>query len=84
MRVFHEPIPMGCGELTGDAIFRLRVRFDDAICEVSGLQQPDHPTSDEDAAACRVDREEAKADLLDAVRDILTALGVRVVGDLEV
>lgn len=84
MRYFKQAIPMGCGEMTELDLVALRSRLSTAITIVGGLQQPDHPTSDEHAAACQADRKEVEAELLDAVRDILTALGVRVVGDLEV
>lgn len=83
MRIFHDIIPMGCGDLSATDLDVLRGRLEDAISTVGGLQQPDHPTSDEHAATCRANREDAKADLLDAARDILAAIGVRVIGNLE-
>lgn len=74
---------MGCGDLSEEDCDRLRQRLDEALVILGGLQQPDHPDSDEHARQCESDRTEAKRDLIDAASDIMAALGIRYVGDLS-
>jgi hypothetical protein len=73
-RKFTKPVFFG-NDLAGLAIIALHDVLTDALHAAGGLQQPDHPESEEHALQCEEDRRNDQAELEDHVRDIATALG---------
>jgi hypothetical protein len=74
MRKFHGLLFHGRGKWSVRVCELLHKRLDEALSLASGLQQPDHPESHEEATACKRIRAVAEHERLDAVRDIVAAL----------
>ena len=74
-RQIHEVIFFG-NPGASDAVRVVQRRLQEALENLSGLQQPDHPTSEADAIACQEEREIGAQDLMDAGVDIMVALGL--------
>lgn len=53
-------------------------RLEDAFDIVGGMQQPDHPTSDEHAKRCVIERQTSQKELEDCLHDIAAALGLEI------
>lgn len=73
MRYFKDIIFLGNEDCIG-RIKLLRERLEYGISLLSGLQQPDHPESEEHAEQCKIEREKDELELNDIVDDIKTAL----------
>jgi hypothetical protein len=68
---------MGCGDRTGSRCFTLVKRLMEGIFILSGLQQPPHSSSKEEAARDKEERWLAEMELKDVIADLRTALGDR-------
>lgn len=58
-------------------VAELKTRVDEGLDILGGLQQPDHPTSEADAAECREWRKEMNSKLYDIVSKIVDAFGYK-------
>lgn len=73
-RQITAPVFFGSGN--PDVTKLVEKRLQDAFAILSGLQQPDHPSSDQEADGCRDFRAAATIDLFECGLDILAALGI--------
>lgn len=75
-REFRKQIFLGNGDFSKAECERFHKRLDEALSILSGLQQPDHPESEEHARQCDYHRTAAEAELDDCLLDITFALGL--------
>lgn len=73
-RKIHKVIFYGSSSASSEEAV-LRTRVEEGLSLLSGLQQPDHPTSMQHAQECSQARERGEAELSDIVLDIATGLG---------
>lgn len=74
MRHIHRMIFLGSAAAIDD-INKLRNRLKEALNILSGLQQPDHAESEEDARMMNEERLNFEQELKDAVADLVAAFG---------
>jgi len=75
MREFDKVLNMGNGDFSEIGCYRLHRRLEDGFSILSGLQQPDHSSSQKEADLSIVERRMSRKELEDVVRDIVTAFG---------
>jgi len=73
--LFREELFWGAGEHSGALAWNLTRQFHDAMTIQSGLQQPDRPTSEDEARSHAIRRSEDEYNLEQLVRSIAIALG---------
>lgn len=73
-RQVTEPVFWGSGDVLAGALVEGRLRC--AFSIQSGLQQPDHPTTEQEADDCKTWRADAMSNLYDCALDILAGLGI--------
>lgn len=78
MRQFNGYVFLGNGNASSTLTHLLKRRLVQAIEIVSDLQQPYHPSENEDPHDEEFYVDQCKAELVDIVKDIATALGVSV------
>jgi hypothetical protein len=73
MRKFDSMIFMGAGRLSKWQIKDLQKRFEKGLDLLSGLQQPDHSESKEEAELAKIQRKNFEQELHDIVADLVVA-----------